>query len=325
MAKKNVVEVCVVAAVLLIGGIVGRALSFEAGDVSLSWQEDTLVLSISFAAEPPAETAMLVITVKADRFVDGVYAWQLHFGPAHRSIVAIPNDFLTVQLFAMADLGVTAVWSDACTCDVCVPCDGVISKLVAEGDSVEIHALWLQQAPIVAFHVPPQTENVQEQEDVTATAGGGGEAESTPGDIFSKRETEQSDSGEDTQECAEPEQPGTEIETDPPTTSLFPDRDTFTLGEVLRHSFAVIGDDGSPLLWVPLSLSVMRDLGNEMMEFIQYQYIVCDDVNELYTYEIDTAAVGLGEYILMIGSPCSSYNCDMLIRIIPAESEKGSS
>ena len=324
MTKRSVGVTWFVAALLLIGSIVGSGVPFENGDAAFSWEEETLVLSISFAAEPPVESAMLVVTVKADRFADGVYAWQLHYGPTHSSIVAIPNDFLTVQLFALEDLGVTAAWLDESTCQVRIPRHGVISTLVAEGDSVEIHALWLQQAPIVVLSVSSQGEVADEQEDLTATAGGGGWVEPTPGEVSIERQDQPAEVVIDSQGPVETEQPGGGAEADGPTSSRFPSRDTFTFGEIIRHSFVVIGDDGTSLLWVPLSISVMRDLGNEMLEFVQFQYIVCDDISGLYTYEIDTATVGLGDYILMIGSPSAGYDCNMPIRITPAETENES-
>jgi len=155
-------------------GAAGAA--FQGGTLDLSWTSDD---ALSLRVEVDADLAVAagasptwVVTVDARRFADGIYSWQIHVSPTHQSIVVVPNDFLTVRRFGLDQLGVEVVTLEpGRRLELRIPRSGPLSELVAPGDALEVHALWVRQAPLVAVIVP-----------APASAGAGGAAEAgTPG------------------------------------------------------------------------------------------------------------------------------------------------
>ncbi|RLE37747.1 hypothetical protein DRJ12_02415, partial [Candidatus Acetothermia bacterium] len=128
-----------------------------------------------------------VVTLIADRFADGIFAWQLHSSGSFESVLVIPNDFLTIRNFLPEALGIGITRSEqAGTFEVRIPKEEPVPNLVTPGDKIRIHALWIKSAPLVGFTVPESGE---------APAGGGGSAESEPGtdplpagDVFTRGE-----------------------------------------------------------------------------------------------------------------------------------------
>jgi len=139
----------------------GETISFPGGSVDVVWSEDGLLsIQVSLASRPPAggATLMWVLTANALRFADGIHSWQLHVSPTHASIVVVPNDFLTTQRFTFEQLGIRIEEHEAGRLlRVVIPRSGAIPELVAPGDTLEVHALWIQQAPLTGVRIsePP--------------------------------------------------------------------------------------------------------------------------------------------------------------------------
>lgn len=151
----------------------GSDLSFEGGDALLRVDAGTGGAELTLTAagtETPAPHTW-VITVEAGRFEDGIFGWQLHFSEGHDSVLVIPNDFLTARVFTTAQLGMEIREHVPGTKLVLfLPSDGPIPNLLAQGDRVTIHALWLQQDPL-------GTMQVEEDLSASAVAGGGASME----------------------------------------------------------------------------------------------------------------------------------------------------
>jgi len=118
------------------------------------------------------EDAMWVLTVLCTRFEDGLFAWQLHVSSTLDSLLVLPNDFLTARHFTTAQLGIT-VHADVFQGHLAlhVPIDTPIPRLIAPGDVIELHALWIQQAPIAV--IPVVTNDVSLAAASVAGSGGG--------------------------------------------------------------------------------------------------------------------------------------------------------
>jgi hypothetical protein len=145
---------------------------FPGGTLDILWADEaTLVVHVVLDTPAPQTTSaalMWVVTVHAARFADGITSWQLHFSPTYASVVVIPNDFLATQRFTLEQLRVEVVASDpGRSLSLRIPRSGPIPALVVPGDAIEVHALWLQQQPIVTAFLP----------DVEPEGAGGGEPE----------------------------------------------------------------------------------------------------------------------------------------------------
>jgi hypothetical protein len=134
--------------------------AFPGGTLDVLWSDEaTLSLRVVLDASAPqtaSTTALMwVVTVHASRFADGITSWQLHLSPTYASVVVIPNDFLATQRFTLEQLRVEVAASDpGRSLSLRIPRYGSIPELVAPGDAIEVHALWLQQAPIVTACLP---------------------------------------------------------------------------------------------------------------------------------------------------------------------------
>jgi hypothetical protein len=153
--------------------------SFPGGTLDVLWADDT-TLSLRVALDAPAPQTgsavlMWVLTVQASRFADGIHSWQLRLSPTYASIVVVPNDFLATQRFTLEQLRVEVVASDpGRSLSLRIPRSGPIPELVAPGDAVEVHALWLQRQPIVTASLP----------DVEFEGAGGGGSEGGGGRLI---------------------------------------------------------------------------------------------------------------------------------------------
>jgi len=132
---------------------------FPGGTLDVLWADEaTLSLRVVLDAPAPqtgSAVFMWVVTVHAARFADGIASWQLHLSPTYASIVVIPNDFLATQRFTLEQLRVEVAASDpGRSLSLRIPRSGPIPELVVPGDEIEVHALWIQQAPVVAVTVP---------------------------------------------------------------------------------------------------------------------------------------------------------------------------
>ena len=142
---------------------------FPGGTLDVSWVDDAMLsIGVALDAATPqtsSEPLVWVLTVNAFRFGDGIHSWQLHLSTTHASVVVIPNDFLVTQQFALGQLHIDASASEpGKVLSLLVPRTGPIPELIAPGDTVEVHALWIQQEPLATLEVP---------EPAPAGAGGG--------------------------------------------------------------------------------------------------------------------------------------------------------
>jgi hypothetical protein len=155
---RNVI-LAIVALTVTACGAWAESTAFPGGTLDVSWADDaTLSVEIVLDAAPASvgNTApMWVLTVNARRFADGIHSWQLHLGPTHQSIVVVPNDFLVTQRFTFAQLRVeVAAFEPGKTMSLRIPRSGAIPNLIVPGDPLEVHALWIQQAPLALARVP---------------------------------------------------------------------------------------------------------------------------------------------------------------------------
>jgi len=145
-------------------------IAFDAGYVECGWVNETTLVVAAQLNEVLGQNGTWVLTVIADRFDDGIFAWQLHASASYKSVLVMPNDFLTARNFLPESLDVeTDLAEDGGKIEVRIPKDGPIPNLVAPGDLIRIHALWIGSEPLVEFPVPDFT--------VRISAGGGGGAE----------------------------------------------------------------------------------------------------------------------------------------------------
>ena len=131
--------------------------AFDKGSAALRWLDgEVLELRIEMAeAGDAADGLTWVVTAVANRFADGIFAWQLHLSPQLESFLVIPNDFLTARNFSFAQLGIGVLqYEPGALLHIQIPRFGPIPELVSPGDRLDLHALWIAQAPLVSMVVP---------------------------------------------------------------------------------------------------------------------------------------------------------------------------
>jgi len=151
---------------------------FDTGVATLQWLEgEVLDLRIELADAGGVTDALTwVVTASADRFQDGLFAWQLHWGTQLESLLVIPNDFLTARNFSFAQLGIAVIeYEPGALLHIQFPRFGPIPELVSPGDRLALHALWIGQEPLISMVVP----------EPDALAGAGAEAVVNSADVLS--------------------------------------------------------------------------------------------------------------------------------------------
>ena len=265
-------SVCLCLAALLGGACVGEELLLEGGSVEIGWEEaSALVLRVLF--DEPAgsidDAGTWVVTDLSHRFVDGVFAWQLHYySDGQGSVVVIANDFLMTRSFTLAQLDIEVlVHEEGRELTLRIPRDGPIPNLVVPSDLLEIHALWRQMEPIAALHVP-SFESLS-----TVAGAGGGDADVSP--------AEEASSGE-------------------PSTEPFPQQSVYTVGETIRHRFVLIDPETSaPDPWAVATCEVIRHEGERMI-ILQRFTIPKDPETGVFELAIETAGFVAAVYDLYI-------------------------
>jgi len=220
---------------------------------------------------PPTEgTATWVITSSAQRFRDGVYAWQLHFGD-DPNVLVIPNDFLMIRRFTFDQLGIevlTHLFSRELA--LRIPRAGMIPNLILPNDSLDVHALWVRMEPLATVAVPPFRE-------MAMTAGGGAAIEEADASAQSLSST------------------------------LLPEQSVFLVGEPIRHWFVLIDPrTGEPDLWAFAQCELVRRSGDGWT-ILQHFAIPVEEDTGVFRLDIDTAALEPAVYELSIW--CSSAGC----------------
>ena len=247
------------------------------GSLNMTWSDDQQHLDVQVATIAPAsgaESHVWILTVYGHRFADGIFAFQIHYSAAMDSVLVLPNDFLTARNFTTEQLGIeTELSDDGSQLSLRLPILGAIPRLIAEGDLVEVHALWVQQEPLLSAYVPAPGVSA-----ALLPAGGGATV------------------------------PGSSIK--PTSTSPLPDPRSFVQGQSIDHQFS-LGDVtalGDGLQRIVLSYTLMRLHDDRTSDFVRFAHIAYDFDTSLYSYSIDTANLAPGRYSLIIGSSNSSVS-----------------
>jgi len=145
------------ALVVALGATACAATRFAEGSLEVAWSDDGLLsVEVALDVRPPSGAALMwVVTVNALRFAQGIHVWQLHLSPTHQSVVVVPNDFLVTQRFSFEQLGIrVGAHEPGLRMQLSIPRSRAITDLVMPGDTLAVHALWLQQAPLATVPVP---------------------------------------------------------------------------------------------------------------------------------------------------------------------------
>ncbi|MEW5825505.1 MAG: hypothetical protein AB1778_01630 [Candidatus Bipolaricaulota bacterium] len=281
--QRTLLTCAVVLGVLVPWAVGGTgAEAFSGGDLDIAWaDETTLSLVVVLDGDMPVDptTAMWVLTVIADRFADGVRAWQLHVSPTHESVVVIPNDFLTTRSFGPAQLGLEiAEHVPGRSISLRIPRRGAIPELVAPGDRLEVHALWVQQPPLVSAAVPEFVAGVE----TPSTDGAGGEVALL-------------------------------------STWPVPEIDVIVQGETLRHAFALLDPvTGDVVPWGAATIGLLRVREDEAPEILEYLYRMPDPATGRIEYAFETDKLEEGIYELIVWTSVSPDSVRRRIRVTRA-------
>ena len=263
--------------------VYAEELSFDGGSLTYVWSGDMQDFTIQATINrlsPPSETHTWILTLYSHRFEDGVFAWQLHFSETIDSVLVLPNDFLTARHFTTAQLGIEVQLSMLGNqLTLRLPTVGTIPHLVAVGDLIELHALWIQQAPLVSVRVPAPDALSD------APAGGGASFPDSNGGAIS--------------------------------TSPLPEADRFEQGLPISHQFT-LQEQPAPdsVQRIVLSYTLMRLHEDQANEFARFAHISYDFDSASYYYTIDTSRLAPGKYSLLIGSSNSDLSYRMELEIV---------
>ncbi len=261
---------------------------FDGGWMRCAWSADGQSLTVQAAVDARPEdsgSSVWVLTAYSHRFEDGVFGWQIHVGGGADSILVLPNDFLTARLFTMEQLGIELQLADAGSeLSLRFPAAGVIPRLVAPGDQLELHALWVQQPSLVTMAVPADDTPAQ---DADRDAGGGASAESGI---------------------------GAEVSSSP-----LPQLDNYEQGQPIAHAFILAGPMSVGETRTVLSYTLMRVHDRNADEFVRFSHISFDRDTGVYSYAIDTSNLAAGEYRLLIGSSDGTISDRMDLTILAGD------
>jgi len=266
---RTALAACVIYLFLFCIPLLAEEVQFDGGWLDCTWSLDSQYLTIQAGIDDsstPVETYMWVLTVYSHRFEDGVFAWQLHYSEDVDSILVLPNDFLTARHFTTLQLGIEIKSNEpGSDLSLRIPSQGPLPRLVAAGDLIELHALWIQQPPLVAMHVPAPEVLAKQQ------AGGGASiSESESGKISS---------------------------------SPLPTRYRYEQGEPISHQFILEeSPESDEIQRIVLSYTLMRVHEGRADEFARFAHVPFDIETETYSYRIDTTGLMPGIYRLIIGS-----------------------
>ncbi len=285
-------------AVLLVGGIAAaETTTFSHGELHMTWTQDgalTIRTELQEASARDDPSLMWVITVVAQRFADGIHAWQLHLSPAYGSLVVIPNDFLTARTFALDQLGVQTLEHTAGrSLSLQIPRDGPIPGLAAPGDRIELHALWIQQAPLVTAVVPEMpTATSQEEgpeEAAPAEIGDGGPPDAVGGQ------------GAVAADAAADDPPADGAAAPAISENPVPEEASYVRGSIIEHAFLLLDPRTSePDPWGSATICLLRKQEGEPDEIIRYLYRTPDPETGRIEYSFDTTTFQAGSYLLIV-------------------------
>lgn len=280
---RTVLTACAIYLTLCCIPVCAEEVLFDGGWLDCTWSFDSQYLTIRAGIDDsttPAETYMWVLTVYSHRFEDGLFAWQIHYSEDIDSVLVLPNDFLTARHFTTLQLGIDAELAGSGTeVSLRLPIHGAIPHLVVAGDLIELHALWVQQEPLISMRVPAP-ENL-----AVIQMGGGASI------------------------------PASESETI--STSPLPDVDRFEQGQPISQQFVLQGTPTPDVLQrIVLSYTLMRLHETRDNEFVRFAHISYDFETNIYSYAIDTSRLEPGRYSLIIGSSNSELSYQMELEIV---------
>ena len=271
------------------------------GRLSIDWTPAgflSLEIRLSENVPQPQEgaTATWVITEHAHRFADDLYAWQIHFSEGFGNFMIIPNDFLATSAFALVDVGILAdtdyIWTEL---HVGIPEVAFSRSLVATGDVLDIHAIWVQLEPLFTVAIPEKEAVAEGGEQ---PAGGGGAVVGV----------EQEDSGSDV-EYATPDE--LELGYDwLPTQTVYPH------GEAIEHRFILLDPGtGEPAEWASATINLLRIPEEGPRQIILFEVMTGDPNTGVFEYRIDASALSPGSYELIIWTSAEPVSRRLRIEI----------
>lgn len=272
-------------------------LFYDGGLLNINWSDDNQHVAIelridAFAAED--QSPVWVLTVYSHRFIDGIFAWQIHYSTDIDSVLVLPNDFLTARNFTTTQLGIEAELSEIGNeLSLRLPMRGTIPNLIAAGDLIEVHALWIQQEPLVSIALPgpgglailhtDDSTPVDSESKIDLPAGGGAAKADSDNNFVSA--------------------------------NLTPSFDRFVQGNPISHQFS-LQDTPDALPRIVLSYTLMRLHDDRPRELMRFTHVSYDVDTALYSYTIDTTTLKPGSYVLLIDSSNSSLAAQMELMII---------
>lgn len=276
-------------------------LSFDGGSLSIIWSADNQHVVIELTTETHAtadQSPVWILTVYGHRFIDGIFAWQIHYSTDIDSVLVLPNDFLTARNFTTTQLGIEAELSEIGNeLSLRLPISGLIPNLIAVGDLIEVHALWVQQEPLLSIALPapealavlPADEGttVASQVEVDLPVGGGAAIADSDVSLVSA--------------------------------DLIPRANRFVQGTPISHQFA-LQEASAELPRVVLSYTLMRLHDEGTRELARFAHVSYDFDTTLYSYTIDTTALNPGSYVLLINSSNSTLAAQTPLEIIAPDS-----
>ncbi len=293
------VLVCLMLAVVTVGVYAETTVEEDWGSLSIGWEPTgflaiDVTLSGESVASPEEAAATWVLTGHAHRFGDDLYAWQIHLSQEVENFMVIPNDFLAARAFLLSEAGVRAE-SDATagTLHIEIPEAAFARSLVAAGDVVDVHAIWIQLEPLFSIAIPDQ-----------AIASGGELAGA--GAAYAPGE----------EPTAGREQPQATPATDQVIHEWFPAQTVYVQGETIEHRFVLLDPESDePACWATATINLLRLQDQGPSQIVLFESLTGDPHTGVFDYRVDTAELTPGSYELIIWTSASGESRRATIRI----------
>jgi len=255
------------------------------GTLSIDWTPDGFVsIDVLLLDSSPlpqvGTTGTWVLTGHAHRFADDLYAWQIHVSRQFDSFMIIPNDFLASSAFAFAEVGITS-HPEAMPAGLHVEIPGTMfgRSLVTGGDTVDVHAIWIQLEPLWSITIPEQDVAGAASDD---PVGGGAVVESS--------DVEEPEDGTDA--LPDETEPGTD---------WFPAQRTYVRGEAIEHRFVLVDPETEEAAqWATGTINVMRTHEQGPSQIVLFEMLIGNPTTGVFSYRIDTSAFVAGVYELIV-------------------------
>ncbi|MBN1858955.1 hypothetical protein JW848_07100 [Candidatus Bipolaricaulota bacterium] len=271
------------------------------GSLSIGWAAaGFLSVDIRLSEDVPqpeeAMTATWVITEHAHRFADDIYAWQIHFSQEFDNFMIVPNDFLATRAFTLVDVGIVADADHIGTdLHVEIPEVAFSRPLVAIGDVLDIHAIWVQLEPLFTVAIPEKGPVAESGEQPVGVGGAVVGAE-----------------GEDSAIGVEYPIPGEpELGYD-----WLPTQTVFAQGEAIEHRFILLDPGtGEPAEWASATINLLRIPEEGPRQIVLFEVMTGDPSTGVFEYRIDASALNPGNYELIIWTSAEPVSRRLRIEI----------